>query len=154
LRYLAVPAAEVARVRAERRDGFGNAVGRFPAGAGQPLRCCLRLSTGRDQVALMAYRPAGPTGPYAEAGPIFVHADDGCVADEEVFPPEFRERPAVLRPYDRAGRMMDGVLADPGRAEGLLAVLFADPEVDSVQVRNVVAGCWNFTVRRAADTGR
>jgi hypothetical protein len=44
--------------------------------------------------------------------------------------------------------MLDGVVAEPGTSETELKRLFEDPAVDTVQVRNVVAGCWNFTVRR------
>ena len=61
---------------------------------------------------------------------------------------DFRDRRAVLRPYDASGQMLDGVVAEPGTSETELKRLFEDPAVDTVQVRNVIAGCWNFTVRR------
>jgi hypothetical protein len=55
---------------------------------------------------------------------------------------------AVLRPYDADGQMLTGVLAGPGTSESELQRLFADPTVALVHVRNVIAGCWNFSVRR------
>ncbi|GAA1586193.1 hypothetical protein GCM10009742_34970 [Kribbella karoonensis] len=88
-------------------------------------------------------------GPYAEVGPVFVHLTD-CPRPAAGFPADFRDRRAVLRPYDSAGQMLDGVVTEPGTSEKELLRLFEDPAVDTVQVRNVVAGCWNFTVRRQA----
>ena len=44
--------------------------------------------------------------------------------------------------------MLTGVLAGPGTSESELQRLFADPAVALVHVRNVIAGCWNFSVRR------
>jgi hypothetical protein len=106
-------------------------------------------ATDLDRIALIAYRPSPLGGPYAEVGPVFVHAEPcpGYAGPE--FPADFRERRAVLRPYDAAGQMLDGVLAEPGTSEGELKRLFDDPDVALVHVRNVIAGCWNFSVRRA-----
>jgi hypothetical protein len=39
-------------------------------------------------------------------------------------------------------------LPEPGTSEGELKRLFDDPEVALVHVRNLIAGCWNFSVRR------
>jgi Protein of unknown function (DUF1203) len=153
LTYLPMPSEQLRRVRAAGRDDFGNVVVASPAEAGSPLRCCLRLSGSGERVALIAHRPSDLGGPYAEVGPVYVHVDDcGGVPDDGVFPADFRDRLAVLRPYDAAGDMLDGVLAGPGQSERLLAVLFADLGVETVQVRNVCAGCWNFTVRRRPAT--
>jgi hypothetical protein len=45
--------------------------------------------------------------------------------------------------------MLDGLVKEPGTSERDLR-LFAAPVVALVHVRNVVAGCWNFSVRRAS----
>jgi hypothetical protein len=45
--------------------------------------------------------------------------------------------------------MLDGLVAEPGESTAGLERLFTDPRVASVHVRNVVAGCWNFSVRRS-----
>lgn len=81
---------------------------------------------------------------------MFVHVDP-CPEppSKDLFPADFRDRRAVLRPYDVDGTMLDGLLAEPGESETGLQVLFEDPRVVLVQVRNVVAGCWNFSVCRA-----
>ena len=148
LEYLPVPSADLHRIRCNGHDDHGNRLVPRAAAAGWPLRCCLRLAEKGEQVALIAYRPSELGGPYAEVGPVFVHSEacDGQTGD--AFPGDFHDRRAVLRPYDADGQMLDGVLAEPGTSEGELKRLFDDPRVALVQVRNVVAGCWNFSVRR------
>ena len=151
LQYVPVPPAVLDRIRRTGSDDFGNPVAARTHPAGAPLRCCLRISTDDERLLLIAHRPSALGGPYAEVGPVFVHADR-CPGYETVhtFPADFRGRRAVLRPYDAAGLMLDGVIAEPGESERLVRKLLTDPHVDHVQVRNVVAGCWNFSVRRAA----
>jgi len=148
LEYVAVPAAELDRIRCNGYDDFGNVVVSRVAGGGEPLRCCLTLAPPGDRIALVSHRPMTSGGPYAEVGPVFVHLTDCPAPAADAFPEDFQDRRAVLRPYDAAGQMLDGVLAEPGTSVKELERLFDDPAVDSVQVRNVIAGCWNFTVRR------
>lgn len=152
LEYTGIPAADLDRIRCNRRDDFGHQLVERAAEAGLPLRCCLRLAEAGERIALIAFRPSSLGGPYAEVGPVFVHTGDcpGYPA-ADAFPPDFAGRRAVLRPYDAAGLMMAGLVAAPGESPAALERLFADPRVASVHVRNVVAGCWNFSVRRAPD---
>ncbi len=149
LEFLPVPATDLDRIRCNGHDDHGNPLVAFDSGAGAPLRCCLRMSTKGEQITLIAYRPSPLGGPYAEVGPVFVHATECPGPSDPDFPADFRERRAVLRPYDASGQMLDGVLAEPGTAPGELKRLFDDPAVELVHVRNVIAGCWNFSVRRA-----
>ncbi|WP_329002972.1 DUF1203 domain-containing protein [Kribbella sp. NBC_00709] len=149
LRYEGVPGSELKRIRCNGYDDFGNAVvSRTSEEGGEPLRCCLTLAVTGAQITLVSHRPMTAGGPYAEVGPVFVHLTDCGGPAEDGFPIDYRDRQAVLRPYDAAGQMLDGVVAEPGTSETELKRLFEDPAVDTVQVRNVVAGCWNFTVRR------
>lgn len=148
LEFVPFPPADLDRIRCNGHDDFGNPLVVRSVGAGAPLRCCLTLSRDGDQVALIAHRPSSLGGPYAEVGPVFVHADECPGYSGSSFPADFADRRAVLRPYDAAGLMLDGVLAEPGESEGELKRLFDDPSVAVVQVRNVIAGCWNFSVRR------
>lgn len=147
--YSPVPADDLSRIRAAGVDDHGNALVTRSAGGGEPLRCCLRLAPSGDEIVLISYQPSAQGGPYAEIGPVFVHADDcgGPVSGD--FPADYLERKAVLRPYDADGQMLDGVLVEPGEATSWLAKLFDDPQVALVHHRNVIAGCWNFTVTRS-----
>jgi uncharacterized protein DUF1203 len=150
LEYLAVPSSDLNRIRCNGHDDYDNPLVAQTAGAGAPLRCCLRLSTDGEQIALISYQPSALGGPYAEIGPVFIHLANCPGPDGDGFPADFLDRRAVLRPYDAAGLMLDGVLAEPGTSEGELKRLFDDPAVSLVHVRNLIAGCWNFSVRRSA----
>lgn len=150
LEFVPVPATDLDRIRCNGHDDFGNPLVARTSGAGAPLRCCLRLSFEGEQIALVSHRPSSLGGPYAEVGPVFIHAGPCPGFTGSSFPADFADRRAVLRPYDSTGQMLDGVLAEPGESEGELKRLFDDPSVALVQVRNVIAGCWNFSVRRRA----
>jgi hypothetical protein len=148
--YLSVPAADLERIRLAGRDDHSHAVVPRTAGGGEPLRCCLTLATEGERILLMSYQPSTLGGPYAEIGPVFVHAESCAGPAGEGFPSQYADRAAVLRPYDAEGQMLDGVLAHHGEAETALKELFEDPRVALVHHRNIVAGCWNFSVRRAS----
>jgi hypothetical protein len=150
LEFLPVPSVDLDRIRCNGHDDYGNPLVGRTTGAGAPLRCCLTLSREGEEIALISYRPSSLGGPYAEVGPVFVHLASCPGFTESSFPEEYLDRRAVLRPYDANGQMLDGVLAEPGDSVGELKRLFDDPEVALVHVRNVIAGCWNFSVRRRA----
>jgi hypothetical protein len=76
-RVHAIPPGTLAGIRLAGHDRFGNELTPIvDAEGGSPLRCCLRRSTPGERLYLIAYRPFTRPGPYAEAGPVFVHA--GC----------------------------------------------------------------------------
>jgi hypothetical protein len=99
---------------------------------------------------LFGYAPPIVPGPYREVGPIFAHAE-GCTGDPDTagYPPDWRGRPRVLRAYDRHGRIHGGRLHDGRDPEAVIAELLADPAVDRLYSRNVVYGCFMFTVDRS-----
>ena len=148
-RIEAIPAAELNRVRAAGQDIEGNPFTPRDADGGEPLRCCLRPSRAGERIALIAYRPSGTAGAYAERGPVFIHAEAcaGYPADGG-WPPEFRDRQQVLRAYDAAGRIADAILVEGVDAEAGIAKLFDDPAHVVVHSRNVLYGCYMFTVSR------
>lgn len=116
---------------------------------GAPLRCCLRDSVPGERVALVAVTPPGPSGAYAERGPVFLHAD-GCSGPVTAgYPEDFRARAQVFRAYDAAGAIVGGEVVPPGDDQEAIAErLLARPGVAFLQTRNVVHGCYMLTVRR------
>jgi len=115
--YITVPVSELDRIRCNDHDDFGNAVVSRTAEGGEPLRCCLTMARAGDRIALVSHRPMTVGGPYAEVGPVFVHTSECQAPAPDGFPMDFRDQRAVLRPYDAAGQMLDGVLAEPGAGE-------------------------------------
>jgi hypothetical protein len=125
-RVEAIPAATLSRIRSTGRDEAGNELrARVDDEGGSPLRCCLRDTAPGERVLLIAYTPPGVTGPYAERGPIFVHAAP-CPGypDVDHYPAALGHRRQIVRGYDRAGTM----------------------DIQVAHVRNVAAGCYNFAV--------
>jgi hypothetical protein len=152
-RVAALPAPDLARIRATGSDDFGHAVrvSVVDEESGTPLRCCLREAHIGERVALISWRPLreAPDSLYAEVGPVFVHADE-CPGyhDEGSYPEGFRHRVQVLRSYSSTGDMLDAVVTEGAVAEEAIAGLFANPEAAVVHSRNVKAGCYMFAVYR------
>ena len=149
LTFEAIPAAELAEIRAAGRDEAGNSLTVQADNGGSPVRCCLRETRPGERVMLIAYTPPGTAGAYAERGPVFVHADpcEGYPTPRR-YPPGLRHRMQVVRAYDRQGRIADGMLAADGlQAEAVIAEMLARPDVELVHLRNVGYGCYNFAVR-------
>ncbi|HKH87255.1 MAG TPA: DUF1203 domain-containing protein [Acidimicrobiales bacterium] len=153
----AIAAADLDRIRAAGVDDFGNPMNpSVDEAGGSPLRCCLRDSTPSERIALIALRPFPWPGPYAEAGPVFIHAE-ACAGYTEPYryPEGFAHRRQLLRAYDHDRRICDAMQATDGQqAERILSWLLSRPEVDFVHSRNVEWGCYMFAVRRprASDT--
>jgi hypothetical protein len=153
LRVEALPPEDLERIRGRGVDDFGNPlVATVDGEGGAPLRCCLREAQAGERVALIAYRPAMVGGPYAEVGPVFIHAEacDGY-GEPDQYPAGFRGRRQLLRAYGADGRIVDAAIAENGdEAEAMCAEFFARPEIEYIHSRNVLWGCYMFTIRRPA----
>jgi len=148
--FEAIPAAELDRIRAAGADEAGNRLSvQVDAEGGSPLRCCLRETRPGERVLLLAYTPPGGSGPYAERGPVFIHAGR-CEGYQTpgTYPPEFSHRQHVVRAYGHDGRIAAGVLAADGdHASAVIQDLLRRPDVALVQLRNVGYGCYNCVAR-------
>lgn len=152
IRVFGTPASQLACLRSSGVDHGRNPVEAFVDDeGGWPLRCCLTDSVPGDRLAIVAWSPFPWRGPYAEVGPIVVHADgcDAVVRDE--IPSQFRDRAQIVRPYTHDRRIAyDAIRAAPddGPLDGLVRDALAVDGVDFVLVRNVRSGCYSFTVGR------
>ncbi|HEV3089419.1 MAG TPA: DUF1203 domain-containing protein [Candidatus Elarobacter sp.] len=150
-RYIPIDDATVRAVRETLRDAHGNALHvRESNDDGAPCRSCLRITPRGTRLILFAYQPFTTSGPYAETGPVFVHADAAECEPyrSSEFPEDFRSRSLVFRAYDASGAIHDATLAAGADAEETLARFFADPAVERVHVRNPAWGCFDFAVER------
>ncbi|MFI5930929.1 DUF1203 domain-containing protein [Actinoplanes sp. NPDC051494] len=147
---LSLPGIVLDRVRSERRDVSGNPVEFSEAEGGEPLRCCLRNAEAGEGIMLFGFEPDLPASPYREIGAVFAHAEP-CATTiiPSRYPDDWRDRPQVLRAYDSAGRIHPASRVHDGSdPEGVIAAIFADPEVVQIHSRNIVYGCYMFTVQR------
>jgi hypothetical protein len=151
IRIRALSTEVARRIREAMVDDFGNrlTITDSPEG-GAPCRHCLRRSADGERLILFAYRPFEAAGPYAEVGPVFIHADE-CApyADASAFPPAFSDRALTLRAYDDRRHIAAAEVAAPGAAVAAITRMLADERVRSVHVRNPAWGCFSFAVERA-----
>src|SRR3954469_11018460 len=103
-----LPLERLREIRRRGRDDHGNITTvTLDDEGGAPLRCCLRDSRPGERRILLAYSPFERSGPYAEVGPVFVHADDcaGYPADGG-YPDDYRSRRQVFRAYRSDGSIV------------------------------------------------
>ena len=160
-RVHAIPSRVLTEIRSAGRDQFGNELTPITDDeGGAPLRCCLRRSTPGEPVYLIAYSPSTRPGPYAEAGPVYVHASPSAGYPETyAYPAGYRDWPTmVFRPYrHHAGLNCDAIAYDAIQmgegptAESLIGSIFTDPTIKFIHTRNVHAGCFMFAITRVGE---
>jgi hypothetical protein len=145
-RVSALPTEVAERLRRAAFDDFGNAL--EPAVQSGPCRHCLRYALPGERLVLVAYSPFETRNPYRETGPIFLHAD-GCERYAGgALPPDFAQRPIVLRAYDAAQTIARAEVVVDGTTEQRIAGLVADPEIAWVHARSLTHGCYLFRIDR------
>jgi hypothetical protein len=101
---------------------------------------------------LIAYRPLPGSSPWAETGPVFVHAAEceGYPSDGGL-PTALRTGPRVLRGYHPDGSLdYDHIafVATGDDVEPAIDELLGQPDVDVIHVRAHLAQCFTYAVRR------
>ena len=147
LRYVAIPPEIAQEARCTRVDRFGHrlsVVSEFG-----PCRVCLRIEPAPSEFILLSYQPLPDRGPYAEIGPIFIHAEP-CkpYAQTTQFPADFASRRLILRAYGHDGAILDAKIAPPGEAPAVATALLTDESVAEIHVRHVSYTCFDFKIFR------
>ena len=136
-------------------DHNGNAAEPFIDDTGAwPLRCCLRDSRPGDELAIVAWSPFPDRGPYAETGPVVLHAKTCLGPESGDVPAQFRNRRQILRPYGKDQRIAYDhirLLEADDDIEVAIADLIANDDIVFVHARNVLSGCYSFTIQRSRD---
>jgi hypothetical protein len=140
----------LAQVRATGVDATGRAAEhRVPEG-GEPLRCCLRDAKRGERLVLFAHALDLPDSPYRETGPVFAHAES-CAGpvSTTAYPQDWYGRPQVIRAYDERGRIHEATtMHDGADPEAAIDAVLRTPGVAQVHSRNVLYGCYMFSVTR------
>ena len=107
---------------------------------------------------LFSYAPVIADHAYNETGPVFIH--ENCLPYNETFkfPEEIKNgrRPIhlVLRCYNKEKRMiLARFVKDNNEVENNVAVLFEDPLVEFIHIRNATYQCFIAEVRKYQGTG-
>ncbi|HEX6568603.1 MAG TPA: DUF1203 domain-containing protein [Acidimicrobiales bacterium] len=144
-------------MRSSGLDHGGNPVEPFvDSEGGWPLRCCLADSHPGEELAIVGWSPFPWRGPFAEVGPIVVHARV-CDGPAGGVPAQFLTRPQVVRPYGFDRRIAYDhvrVVEPDGSLPAVLAEVLAAEGVDFAHVRNVGTGCYSFTARLRGEAGQ
>ena len=121
-------------------------------GGGNPCRHCLDDIAGGAPMLVLAHRPFPAPQPYAELGPIFVHADD-CPRYRETgpVPAIFTRREAILmRGYGADDRIVYGTgkVIPTEEIESRAAFLFQRPEIAYLHLRSASNNCYQCRIER------
>jgi hypothetical protein len=153
IRFIALDTGLVNRWRAGELDANGLPPERGIALAeGFPCRHCLGLISKGDTYLTLAHRPFPSLQPYAEVGPLFVHAADCPRGGDDASIPEFLDSPLyMVRGYGVDDRIVHGT----GTIEATAAIptaaeaKFKDPAVRYLHIRSASNNCFHCRIERA-----
>ena len=154
IRYVALPTDAVRNLQNGGMDANGMSPEmRLSDGQGNPCRHCLNEIAKDEEMLILAYRPFPALQPYAELGPIFLHAAPCSRHPEAVaLPAMFRGYARMLvRGYGRDDRIRYGTgrVVDIGELDATCATLLGDPEVAYLHLRSAANNCYQCRVERA-----
>lgn len=149
--FQALPTEAVRALQQGGPDAYGmKPERRISDGDGVPCRHCLANVAAGEGYLILAYRPFPALQPYAETGPIFLHAEACPRATEAGELPELftRTKDYILRGYSADDRIVYGTGAVtptpeiPDRAEQLLQ----RPDVAYVHMRSAKNNCYQCRI--------
>ncbi|TPL94903.1 DUF1203 domain-containing protein [Mesorhizobium sp. B2-3-12] len=152
IQFTALPTDDVRALQRGGPDAYGHTPERkISDGDGVPCRHCLSNIAAGDVYLILAYRPFPNLQPYAETGPIFLHAEECERAVGTGEPPEILESPDyIVRGYGSDDRIVygsGGVIpteAIAARAE----TLFKREDIAYVHVRSARNNCYQCRIER------
>lgn len=150
MRIVAIDTAIAEQVRATLKApvyGFPTHV--EEAGDTAPCRHCLQLIAKQQPRILFTYDRFTGKESLPQPGPVYIHAD-GCrrYPENNGFPEELRGSPRTLEAYAPGRKLKAQAYVTDGRFEPAIHKLFADSDVDYVQVNSTTAGCFTFRIER------
>jgi hypothetical protein len=153
IRFVGLPTADVRALQAGHSDANGQTPERaISDGDGVPCRHCLAIVAVDAPYLILAHRPFATIQPYAECGPIFLHAD-ACerYAENAELPTMLTSDQYILRGYNEQERIIYGTgqilptAQIPQRAQKL----FTRPEVAFIHLRSATNNCFQCRIERA-----
>lgn len=151
--FKALPTDAVRALQAGAPDAYGlTPERRISDGDGVPCRHCLENVGAGEAYLVLAFRPFPALQPYAETGPIFLHADPCARAgDSDALPALFGRTAAyIVRGYSADDRIVYGTGAVvpttdiPARASELLA----REDIAYLHMRSAKNNCYQCRIER------
>lgn len=152
LNVLAIDPHRLTEMRRRGADEHGNPWLPYAARGWEPLRCCLTVAVAGAPIVLISYQPLPGPSPWAEVGPVYVHAEPcgGYVTSGRV-PPELALGPRLLRTYHADGTLdyeHISVVPEGAPVDAAVRELFDATDVAFVHARSVQAQCFTFAIAR------
>ncbi|WP_374311316.1 DUF1203 domain-containing protein [Dongia sp.] len=154
IKFVSMP-TEIARAY---QAGAPDANGQVPErhisdGDGVPCRHCQQDVAAGEAYLILNHRPFPTPQPYAETGPIFLHAD-ACPRCPETadLPPVFAVRKLfLLKGYNAQDRIVYGTgqLVPPAEINDAAAGILARDDVAYVHARSAYNNCFQCRIERA-----
>lgn len=122
---------------------------RVSDGADMPCRHCLRNIDAGEEMLIVAHRPFETVNPYAETGPIFLHARACARAEDSAdIPAILTSGTYIVRGYSADARIVygtGGVVPTPDIPDVATALLSRD-DVVHVDVRSAANNCFQCRI--------
>ena len=117
-----------------------------------PCRHCLRTIIPGERRILLTYNRFTGKESLPQPGPVYIHAG-GCQRYPETggFPNALRSSPRTVEAYASGRKLQAQEYISDGRFEPTIENLFANPNVDYLQINSTTAGCFTFRIERAAN---
>ena len=139
------------------RDGGSDAHGQAPQiavsdGDGLPCRHCMQMIEKDAPFLIVSHKPFSTTQPYAEQGPIFLHANFcNPYADDGNLPSVFDSPTYIIRGYDTSERIIYGTggVVEHRSIISRSQELLGDPETHFLHIRSASNNCWQGLIERA-----
>lgn len=126
-------------------DAYGNASERFVSdGDGNPCRHCLSMIEAGEPALVLAHRPFARIHPYAETGPVFLHARECDPGGGPEVPSILSSPDYILRGYDAGERIVYGtgqIVPTTQILDCVLSLLRRD-EIAFVDLRSARNNCF------------
>ena len=153
VRFTALDTEAVRRLQNGGSDANGQPCERaISTGSGTPCRHCLKLIGEDEAFLILSYRPFPAPQPFAEQGPIFLHAKACSRHEGDGAIPEILESPQyIVRGYDAKNRIVYGTgrVTPTQRIPHYATELFGKPEVAYIHVRSAANNCYQCRIDRA-----
>ncbi|NTF07143.1 DUF1203 domain-containing protein [Agrobacterium rubi] len=150
--FTAIHADEADAIRHGALDANGQKPERSMASGSLPCRVCLGQIKDGEAALLLAYRPFPNLQPFAETGPIFIHAEPcGGYTAQEILPPMLESPDYIVRGYSHADRIVygTGAVTATDRIIARAKELLASDDIAYAHVRSARNNCYQCRIERA-----
>ncbi|MGF9562072.1 DUF1203 domain-containing protein [Neorhizobium sp. BT27B] len=148
--FTAMPTEHAEHLRNSGPDAYGNTPETAVSdGPGHPCRHCLENIDAGEDYLIVAYRPFPSLQPYAETGPIFLHAKR-CKRYEatEIMPPMLESPDYIVRGYGSNDRIVygSGAVTSTSDIANRAEILLAREDIAYLHVRSARNNCFQCRI--------